>query len=155
MRFSLVDRILTLEPGKSITAVKNLSIAEEYLADHFPGFPVMPGVLMIEALVQAGAWLLRETEGFKYSTILLNKAQAVKFNNFVKPGRTLHIECEINKQEGNLYVLKGAGTVDGASAVSAKISLEQFNLADKNPDLKKSDDLRIQKLQELYACLRA
>ena len=83
MRFSLVDRILTLEPGKSITAVKNLSLAEEYLADHFPGFPVMPGVLMIEALVQAGGWLLRETEGFKYSTILLNEAKAVKFNNFV------------------------------------------------------------------------
>jgi len=153
VRFSLVDRILTLEPGRSITAVKNLSLAEEYLADHFPGFPVMPGVLMIESLVQAGGWLLRETEGFKYSTILLKEARAVKFNNFVKPGHTLTVECEITKQEGNLYTLKGTGTVDGTSAVSAKITLEQFNLAERNPDLKKSDDLRIQKLRELFACL--
>ena len=77
MRFSLVDRILTLEPGRSITAVKNLSIAEEYLADHFPGFPVMPGVLMIESLVQAGGWLIRETEGFQYSTVLLKDRKSV------------------------------------------------------------------------------
>ncbi len=153
VRFTLVDRILALESGKSITAIKNLSLAEEYLADHFPGFPVLPGVLMIESLVQAGGWLIRETEGFKYSTILLKEARAVKFNNFVKPGHTLQVECEISKHEGNLYTLKGTGTVDGTSAVSAKITLEQFNLADKNPDLKKSDDLRIQKLRELFACL--
>ena len=108
---------------------------------------------MIESLVQASGWLLRETEGFKYSTILLKEAKAVKFNNFVKPGHTLAIECEITKHEGNLYMLKGIGTVDGTSAVSAKLTLEQFNLAERNPDLKKSDDLRIQKLRELFACL--
>ena len=54
MRFLLIDRILDLEPGRNLVAVKNLSMAEEYLADHFPGFPVMPGVLMLEALTQAG-----------------------------------------------------------------------------------------------------
>ena len=58
MRFTLVDRIVALEPGKTITAVKNLSLAEEYLADHFPGFPVLPGVLMLEAMTQAAAWLV-------------------------------------------------------------------------------------------------
>ena len=52
MRFALVDRIVSLERGESISTVKNLSLAEEYLADHFPGFPVLPGVLMLEALVQ-------------------------------------------------------------------------------------------------------
>ncbi len=153
MRFSLVDRILAMEPGRSIRTTKNPSLAEEYLADHFPGFPVMPGVLMIESLVQAGAWLMRETEGFAYSTILLKEVKAVKFNNFVKPGHSLAVECEITKREGNLYTFKGTGTVDGASAVSAKITLEQFNLADRNADLRKSDELRIAKLRELYACL--
>ena len=64
MRFLLIDRITELEPQKSITAVKNLSLAEEYLADHFPGFPVMPGVLMLETLVQAGGWLIRHSEDF-------------------------------------------------------------------------------------------
>ena len=61
MRFTLIDRILTLEPGRSITAIKNVSLAEEYLADHFPGFPVLPGVLMIAAMVPAVSWLLRKT----------------------------------------------------------------------------------------------
>ena len=78
MRFSLVDRIVEMERGQSITAVKNLSLAEEYLQDHFPGFAVMPGVLMVETLVQAGAWLMRYSEDFKYSTILLKQAKAVK-----------------------------------------------------------------------------
>ena len=59
MRFVLIDRIVEVRPGQSLVAVKNLSLAEEYLADHFPGFPVMPGVLMLEALTQAGAWLIR------------------------------------------------------------------------------------------------
>ena len=69
MRFVLIDRILELTPGESLVGVKNLTLAEEYLADHFPGFPVMPGVLMLEALTQAGAWLIRETEDFANSVI--------------------------------------------------------------------------------------
>ena len=59
MRFTLLDRVLSIEPGKSITAIKTLSLAEEYLADHFPRFPVMPGVLMLESMTQAAAWTIR------------------------------------------------------------------------------------------------
>ena len=69
MRFVLTDRIVELKSGESLTALKNLSLAEEYLADHFPGFPVMPGVLMLESLTQAGAWLVREMEDFAHSII--------------------------------------------------------------------------------------
>ena len=153
MRFCLIDRITELEPGKSLTAVKNLTLAEEYLADHFPGFPVMPGVLMIEALVQAGAWLLRSTENFAYSTILLKQARAVKFNNFVAPGHTLQVRVEISKWEGSTCVMQGLGTVDGGTAVSAKLTLERFNLADKNPDLKTSDEVQLNYLKELFTQL--
>src|SRR5258707_1248686 len=71
MRFVLVDRITELHPGQSLVAVKNLSLAEEYLADHFPGFPVMPGVLMLEALTQAGAWLGRGMGAFAHSVVAL------------------------------------------------------------------------------------
>ena len=59
MQFTLIDRILGLESGRRIVAIKNLTLAEEYLAEHFPGFPVMPGVLMLEAIAQASAWLIR------------------------------------------------------------------------------------------------
>ena len=78
MRFHLVDRILEVQPGQSLRAVKNLTLGEEYLADHFPTFPVMPGVLMLQALVEAGAWLLRATDDFGHSIIVLREARSVK-----------------------------------------------------------------------------
>jgi 3-hydroxyacyl-[acyl-carrier-protein] dehydratase len=153
MRFCLIDRITSLEAGKSLTSVKNLTLGEEYLADHFPGFPVMPGVLMIEALVQSGAWLMRHTENFTYSTVLLKQARAVKFNNFVAPGNTLEVKVEIQKWDGAQCVLQGLGTVNGGTAVSAKLTLERFNLAEKNPELASSDEYEVRKLKELFAQL--
>ena len=65
MRFTLIDRIVELEPGARITATKSLTMAEEYLGDHFPNFPVMPGVLMLEAMTQTAAWLIRAERGFR------------------------------------------------------------------------------------------
>lgn len=140
MKFSLVDRIVALEAGKSITTVKNVSLAEEYLQDHFPGFPVLPGVMMVESLVQASAWLLRHTEDFHFSTILLKQAKALKFNNFVTPGKTLVVTSKIHKLDAAECTFKGEGSVDGQSAVSARIVLQRFNLRDQNPSLAKSDE---------------
>lgn len=150
MRFVLIDRITELTPHKSIAAVKNLSLAEEYLADHFPGFPVLPGVLMLEALVQAGGWLIRESEGFASSTILLKEARALKFNSFVSPGKSLLVQLTVKKHEGDLWEFMGSGTVDGESAVSARISLEAFNLADRNPALAASDEMRREAARALF-----
>lgn len=153
MRFTLIDRILSLEVGKSITAIKNLSLAEEYLADHFPGFPVMPGVLMVESMVQAGGWLLRKTDDFAYSTILLKETRAAKFVNFVAPGQTLAVTCEVQEMNGRFCTIKGAGAVDGKSCVSAKLTLERFNLAERNPDMAANDELRVRHARELFADL--
>lgn len=153
MRFCLVDRITSLEKGKSLTAIKNLSLAEEYLVDHFPGFPVLPGVLMIEALVQSGAWLMRHHDDFAYSNVLLKQARAVKFNNFVAPGDTLNLNVEIQKWDGNLCTIQGQGTVNGGTAVSAKLTLQRFNLVDYNPELASSDEYEVRKLKELFTLL--
>ena len=81
MRFLLIDRIVDFQPGARITAVKSLTMAEEYLADHFPNFPVMPGVLMLEAMTQAAAWLIRLSEDFAHSVILLKQAGNVKYGH--------------------------------------------------------------------------
>lgn len=151
MRFLLVDRVLELTPHRSITAVKSLSLAEEYLADHFPGFPVMPGVLMLETLVQAGGWLIRESEQFRPSTILLKEARALKFNNFVAPGKTLTVQLVVKKQDGRLWDFQGTGQMDGESAVSARLVLEAFNLAERHPDFARSDELRRQTARELWS----
>lgn len=153
MRFSLIDRIVSLEAGKSITAIKNLTLAEEYLADHFPRVPVMPGVLMLESLVQAGAWLLRYTEDFKYSMVLLRQARAARFNSFVSPGETLVVTATLQERGGAECLLKGSGTVEGKSAVNARLTLAQFNLSDKNPDLRDSDQKRIEAMRETFSQL--
>jgi 3-hydroxyacyl-[acyl-carrier-protein] dehydratase len=150
MRFLLVDRILTLEPGRSITAIKNVSAAEEYLADHFPGYPVLPGVMMLECLVQTGAWLMRSTDGFRYSTILLKQAKALKYNYFVQPGQTLTVTAAVHERGDREYIFKGSGTVDGKSTFSARVTLEQFNLADRNSALAVSDQSRIEVMRRRF-----
>ncbi len=141
MRFLLIDRITELTPKTSIASVKNLSLAEEYLADHFPGFPVMPGVLMLEALVQTGAWLMRVSEDFGPSMVLLKESKAVRYNSFVSPGKTLCLQMTVRKIQGAVWEFQGAGTVDGNSAVSARLALEGFNLSDRNPELAAADEV--------------
>ncbi|QDT63643.1 3-hydroxyacyl-ACP dehydratase FabZ family protein [Calycomorphotria hydatis] len=147
MKFQLVDRITELTPGESITGEKLLTSAEEYLADHFPGFAVMPGVLMIETLVQTSAWLLRATDDFKDSTILLKEARATKFNSFVQPGHKLIVNCQLQKREEGVAIFKCTSQVSGESAVSSRLHVTHFNLRDKNPELAEQDEKRIKQLR--------
>jgi 3-hydroxyacyl-[acyl-carrier-protein] dehydratase len=147
MQFILIDRILELDPGRRIVAVKNLTLAEEYLAEHFPGFPVMPGVLMLEAVSQASAWLIRTTEDYAHSVIVLKSAKAVRYGNFVTPGSQLSIEARIIRVCGGETELQARGTVDGVSAVSGRVIMEAYNLRDHNPTLHTLDS-------EIVAALR-
>jgi 3-hydroxyacyl-[acyl-carrier-protein] dehydratase len=153
MRFTLIDRIVELEPGARITALKNVSLAEEYLRDHFPLFPVLPGVLMLEAITQAGAWLIRATDDFADSIIMLREARNVKYADFVTPGRTLEVRAEIKQREGRTTSLIARGSVDGVTAVSARLVLEHFNLADKNVEEATTDRYIKREMRNLFALL--
>jgi 3-hydroxyacyl-[acyl-carrier-protein] dehydratase len=154
MRFNLVDRILEVVPGKQLRGIKNLTLGEEYLADHFPTFPVMPGVLMLHTLVEAGAWLLRLTEDFRHSVIVLREARNVKYGTFMEPGRQMGIEVELLGQEGMRATFKGKGTVGGASTVSARFTLDRYNLVERNPALAPVDERLVQHLRGLAMLLQ-
>jgi 3-hydroxyacyl-[acyl-carrier-protein] dehydratase len=140
MRFQLLERILEVEPGKVLRAYKNLTLAEEYLADHFPSFPVMPGVLMLQALVEAGSWLLRITDDFCYSVIALREVKGVKYGTFMEPGRQMIVAVELVERNGLLTSFKGKGEADGATTVSARFTLAKYNLRDSNPALASEDE---------------
>jgi len=131
MQYHLVDRIIRIEPGRRIVTVKALSLAEEYLADHFPAFPVLPGVLMVEALVQSAAWLVRCAQDWARSIIVLGVARNVRYANFVQPGRVLECDVQARSIEADAAQVQATGTVDGATAVSGRLELRCFNLAER------------------------
>jgi 3-hydroxyacyl-[acyl-carrier-protein] dehydratase len=153
MRFSLIDRIESIEPGAKITAVKALSMAEEYLADHFPGFPVMPGVLMLEAMTQAGAWLVRTSEDFAHSMVVLKEAKGVKYGQFVEPGQTLHVTAEILSQNDRETVIKARGVVEGRVSVNGRLVLERYDLAETQPEYATTDKTVKDEMRALFALL--
>jgi 3-hydroxyacyl-[acyl-carrier-protein] dehydratase len=151
MKFLLVDKIERIEPGKRIVAIKNLSLAEEYLADHFPAFPVMPGVMMLEALVQTAAWLVRIQQNWSKSLIVLTAARNVKYGNFVAPGNTLRMDVELSGIEGDKVTIKAAGYVgEGKLAVGGKLELKCLNVADVCPAAVGADERIIAQLKKQF-----
>jgi len=153
MRFTLIDKVIELTPGSKIVALKNLSLAEEYLADHFPGFPVMPGVFMLEAMTQASAWLIRASEDFANSQVTLKEARNVKYANFVEPGQQLIVTAEIIGQDERTTKLKAQGMVGDVQTVSARLVLERYNLAADDSTKEVTDGVVRHKMRELFALL--
>ena len=134
MKFNLIDRIEAAGPER-IVAFKYVSLAEEYLADHFPTFPVLPGVMMLEALTQAAGWILHLRHDFGRSMAVLKEARNVKYGQFVAPGNWLKVEVELSKVTETGAVFKAIGSTGASQALSARIELAYFDLAQKNPDL--------------------
>ncbi|MBY0327308.1 MAG: beta-hydroxyacyl-ACP dehydratase [Planctomycetota bacterium] len=153
MRFNLIDKIVEVQAGVSLKALKNLTLGEEYLADHFPTFPVMPGVLMLQTLVEAGAWLLRISEDFAHSVIVLREAKNIKYGNFMEPGKQMLITVELVEKTADLAVFKGKGEMEGQSTVSARITLARYNLRDKDNSFKDTDEKMIAHYKELHRYL--
>jgi len=150
MKFILVDRIVSIEPGRRIVTIKALSLAEEYLADHFPAFPVLPGVLMLEAIVQSAAWLVRVRQDFAKSIVLLSAARNVRYSSFVQPGRIFRSEVEAVEIGETSARFKAAGFVEDTQTVSARLELRCFNLAEAQPHLASADRAIVEQLRSQF-----
>jgi len=134
VKFNLIDQIAQLTDER-IVAVKCVSLAEEYLADHFPTFPVLPGVLMLEAITQAAGWLLHHRTQFGRSMAVLKEARNVKYGHFVAPGNELRVEVDFLKTTEAGASFKAIGFVGTETALQARVELAYFNLGDKQPAL--------------------
>ncbi len=120
--FLLIDTIEELEAGKRGVGKKCVSFNEPYFAGHFPNEPVMPGVLIIEAMAQAGAVAILSKPGQEGKTAYFAGIQNAKFKKKVKPGDVLTLELEIIKEKGPIGVGKGTAKVDGALVASAELT---------------------------------
>ena len=154
MRFHLIDRIVEVRTGQGLLAFKNLTLGEEYLADHFPGFPVMPGVLMLQTLVEAGAWLLRLSEDYRHSIIVLREVRNIKYGTFMEPGKRMNIQVDLAERGDGLATIKGKGEMEGQQTVSAKLTLATYNLRDRDPSLAATDDRIVTELRHHGHLLR-
>ena len=150
MKFVLIDRITELETGKRIVAHKALSLAEEYLGDHFPAFPVLPGVLQLEAMVQASAWVVREALDFAPSIVLLKEARNITYKSFLAPGQMLTIESNCKELTAEQSIFAARGMVDGKEIVKGRLTLRHLNLADENPHLAETDEKIRTQLRALF-----
>lgn len=155
MRFRQLDKIIELVPGERIVAVRHVRADEDYLRDHFPLFPVMPGVLMLEALFQASCWLIRATENFENSLLVLREAKNVRFADFMEPDQTLQINAEILKLEKESVSIKATGIKNDTVAVSARLVIGKSNLKSKNTDLSPLDEFMRESMRVQFDQLTA
>jgi 3-hydroxyacyl-[acyl-carrier-protein] dehydratase len=153
MKFILIDRVTELEPGKRLAAVKSVSLAEEYLGDHFPAFPVLPGVLLLEGLIESASWLVRQKQDFANSMVLLETAKNVKYKSFAAPGMQIQYTVTATAIEDNTSSFKGIGSCGDEPIVEAKLVLRHFNLADDNPKLAHVDGTIVENLKQRWKLL--
>src|SRR5208283_3711428 len=128
--FLLVDRILELEPER-IVGIKNVTVNEPFFVGHFPDYPVMPGVLIVEAMAQvAGVLVLSQIPDRKNKLVLLASVEEAKFRKPVRPGDQLRIEMKLTRRKASIAKMYGQATVDGLVVAEAQMMCK---LADRTP----------------------
>ena len=153
MKFILIDKIVSLEPGSEINTVKNVSLSEEYLADHFPVFPVLPGVLLLQGLIESASWLIRQAQNFANSMVLLEQAKNVKYKSFAAPGMQIEYRVKSCDIEENVSSFSGTGICGDRTIIEARFALRHFNLADEDPKMARVDAQIVENMKQRYKLL--
>jgi len=131
--FLLVDRVISLEPGKSITAIKNVTANESFFEGHFPEVKIMPGVLIVEAVAQAGGILLYNSiPDAAKKLVVLSRLHNIKFRKIVVPGDQMRLEAEIVKARARFATIRGRAIVDKEIVVEGEISAAIIDLEEAN-----------------------
>lgn len=154
MRFWLLDTIEEFVTNERLVGSKQVSYSEEYLQDHFPEFPVLPGVFMLEAATQASAWLLRLSEDYAHSVVELKEAKNIKYADFVRPGSRLTVTTELMKKDDREATFKVTGTVGDSTSLSGRLVLERFNLGDTDPSMAEVDAHVIRYMRSIEQVMR-
>jgi 3-hydroxyacyl-[acyl-carrier-protein] dehydratase len=118
--FLLVDKVVDLEPGKRAVGIKNVTMGDHFFQGHFPDYPVMPGVLIVEALAQVGAVALGSSEEFKGKLALFAGIDEVRFKRQVRPGDTLLLKVELDQIRRSIGTGVGTASVEGEIACRGK-----------------------------------
>jgi 3-hydroxyacyl-[acyl-carrier-protein] dehydratase len=134
MRYLLVDRITGWEAGKEITGVKNVAMSEDFLEFHFPKTPVMPGIMLLEAMTQLAGWLEAAGSGFE-NWLLLTRVRKCNFYGFVLPGDQVRLEVRCAQAGANpagagRRIYTGIGEVDGRKRIKTEFEGEIVSLGD-------------------------
>jgi 3-hydroxyacyl-[acyl-carrier-protein] dehydratase len=125
--FLLVDKVLELEPGKRAVAIKNVTMNEPFFQGHFPGYPIMPGVLIVEALAQTAGIAAASLEENKGRLGVFTGIDSMKFRKQVVPGDVLRLEAEILNLKMGMAKVKVLATVDGKTAAEGEIKFAMIN----------------------------
>ena len=139
MRFYMLDRIIEWKPGESARGIKNVSMSEDYFVDHFPRYPVMPGVLIIEAMAQLSGLLLQATVARDYNKrikALLTMLQKVKFRNISKPGDTLLLDTKILSIHEDSGRVQAMASTNEKNIADAEMTFVWYPLNDPELELK-------------------
>ena len=129
--FLLVDRIVDMVPSKTVVAIKNVTCNEQFFQGHFPEWKIMPGVLIVEAMAQAGAVLLFSSiPDPETKFVVLSKVDKAKFKRMVVPGDQLRLEVAWTREKGKICQMKGKAFVDGEIAAEAEIFATVLDLAE-------------------------
>ena len=126
-----IDKITHIEKGKRLKASRTVRPTEEYFQDHFVDFPVLPGALMLEGLVQTSAWHVRLLEDFKHSQVRMVECSMARFNQIVKPGAELEFDSELVAANAPHYDFKGKVLDHGKAVASARFRLSSQELGDQ------------------------